>query len=173
MPRIITHSDSETKKFGKKFASTLRGGDIVCLSGELGAGKTTLVKGIAEGLGVKEEITSPTFTLMNVYEVETTDYRLQTTAQTVDQSAVVRSPLTVVKKLIHIDMYRLKNAEELIQIGVEDYLGAPDTITVVEWPEKMEKILRGKKLIKVTMEHWKNSERKIRIEKSKSIKHNL
>ncbi len=139
--QIITHSDSETKEFGKKIASTLRGGDIVCLYGELGAGKTTLVKGLAEGLGVKEEITSPTFTLMNVYEVQ--------------------SQKSKVKSLVHIDTYRLKNAEELIQIGAEDYLGQPDTVTIIEWPEKIEELLKGEKLIKITLEHGEKGQRKI------------
>jgi tRNA A37 threonylcarbamoyladenosine biosynthesis protein TsaE len=113
---------------------------------------------------VEEDITSPTFTLMNVYDVETTDYSLQTTARTVDQSAVVRSPLTVVRKLVHIDTYRLTNAAELIQIGVEDYLGQPETVTVIEWPEKIEGLLKGKRVIKIRLQHGDKDERKIEIE---------
>lgn len=126
---------------GKKLAARLRGGEIVCLYGELGAGKTTLVKGMAEGLGIKEEITSPTFTLMNVYRLPATAYQLQA--------------------LVHIDTYRLKNEQELRAIGAEDYIGKLETVTVIEWPEKMENLLKGKKTIKITLEHGENGERKI------------
>src|SRR3989338_72782 len=146
---ITTHSDTETKKLGHQLASTLHGGEIVCLYGELGVGKTTLVKGIAEGLGIEEEITSPTFTLMNVYDVKTADYGPQTTA--ISDEAVVRSPSTVVKKLIHIDTYRLRDEKELLEIGVEDYLSQPDTVTIIEWPEKIAGLLKNKKTIKITL----------------------
>ncbi len=158
----ITHSDEKTKDFGKKIAPSLRGGDVICLYGELGAGKTTLVKGIAEGLGITEEITSPTFTLMNVYGIKTTDHSLQTTANP-SHSAVVRSPSTVVR-LVHIDTYRLKNEQELIGIGVEDYLGQPDTVTIVEWPEKIEGLLKGKRVTKIKLKHREKDERSIRVE---------
>ena len=157
--QITTHSDEETKNFGKKIALDLKGGDVVCLYGELGAGKTTLVKGIAEGLGIKEEITSPTFTLMNVYRVKTTDHSLQTTANP-SNNAVVRSPSTV-DRLVHIDTYRLKNQQELLAIGAEDYLGQPGIVTIVEWPEKIENLLLGKKLVKIALEHGEKDERKI------------
>ncbi len=69
MPEYIVNDEKEMVSCGKKLALNLRGGDIVLLSGELGAGKTTLIKGIAAGLGVKEKITSPTFALMNVYDI--------------------------------------------------------------------------------------------------------
>lgn len=117
---ITTRSDQETKDVAKKLATTLKGGDVVCLHGELGAGKTTFVKGLAEGLDITEMITSPTFTLMNVYELP--EKKLKNTE---------------IKKLIHIDTYRLKNEQELIAIGVEDYLGQPGVVTVIEWPEKV------------------------------------
>ena len=65
-----TNSPQETEKFGIKLSQKLKGGDIVLLSGDLGAGKTALVKGIAKGFGIKNEITSPTFTLMNVYDIK-------------------------------------------------------------------------------------------------------
>ena len=71
---FTTHSDQETRNVGTKIATELRAGDVVCLYGELGAGKTTLVKGIAAGLGVQEEITSPTFTLMNVYQIQNSEF---------------------------------------------------------------------------------------------------
>ena len=109
---------------GEKIASKLTSGDVVLLQGELGAGKTTMAKGIAKGLGISDEIVSPTFTIMNVYEDG---------------------------KLVHIDTYRLKSEKELTEIGVEDYLGQPETITIVEWPEKIKELLVNKKTIEISI----------------------
>ncbi|TSC74232.1 MAG: ATPase [Parcubacteria group bacterium Gr01-1014_44] len=139
---LTTNSQSETELVGKKLAAKLKGSDILLLSGELGAGKTSLVKGIARGLGIKNEITSPTFTLMNIYEVQ--------------------SLKSKVKSLVHIDTYRLKDEKELLEIGVEDYLGKPNTICVIEWPEKIADLLKNKKTTSITLEHGdKPEQRKI------------
>ncbi|MEK7131881.1 MAG: tRNA (adenosine(37)-N6)-threonylcarbamoyltransferase complex ATPase subunit type 1 TsaE [Patescibacteria group bacterium] len=132
----ITNSQPETELVGKKLADKLKGGDILLLSGDLGAGKTSLIKGIAVGLGIKQKITSPTFTLMNVYEIG--NKKLE------------------IKKLIHIDTYRLKDEKELLEIGVEDYLGRPDTICAIEWPEKISGLLKNRKTIKINLEHTQN-----------------
>ena len=141
---VTTNSPQETFEYGKKLAAKLNGGDILLLSGDLGAGKTSLVKGIAAGLGIKNEITSPTFTLMNLYEI--------------------RNPKSKIRKFVHIDTYRLKDEKELIEIGVEDYLGQPDTICTIEWPEKIENLLTGKKVIAINLEHdEKPHQRKISI----------
>ena len=139
-------------KIGKKIAGQLSGGDILCLYGDLGAGKTTLVKGIAAGLGIKKTITSPTFTLMNVYPVKLLAKTSTPLARGFNGA-----------KLVHIDTYRLKDEQELVEIGAEDYLGAPDSICVIEWPEKIKKLLKNKKIVKVTMEHNGKTERKITI----------
>src|SRR3989339_1387071 len=139
-------SQQQTMSIGKQIAIKLRGGDIVLLRGDLGAGKTTLVKGIAFGLGIKEKITSPTFTLMNVHEVKSQKF--------------IKSK---VKNMVHIDTYRLKNENELIEIGVEDYLGEKDYICVIEWPEKITGLLQGKKTMMVDIESVEKNERKIRV----------
>jgi len=139
--KTLTHSEQETIDFGKKTASQLHGGDVLLLYGDLGAGKTTLVKGIAQGLNIKEEITSPTFTLMNVCGIK--NYELG------------------IKNLVHIDTYRLEDEEDLIEIGVEDYLGDENTICVVEWPEKVEGLLGGKKIIKIEIENLGEEKRDI------------
>lgn len=120
------------KNFGKKIAAELKGGDVVLLYGELGAGKTTLTRGMAEYFGIKKTITSPTFTLMNVYEVESTKYK--------------------VKRLVHIDTYRLENEKQLVEIGAEDYIGDPETVCVIEWPEKLAGLLEGKRVKKIYIE---------------------
>lgn len=139
--KIITHSVQETEEFGATLSAKLTDGSIVLLSGNLGAGKTALVKGIAKGLGIKNTITSPTFTLMNVYQIKQKQSRLN--------------------ELIHIDTYRLKNENELIEIGVEDYLGKPHTICVIEWPEKIEKLLQKyntKNFISIEIKQLENPE---------------
>lgn len=142
MSLTITTSSSETESFGKNLATKLNGGDILLLSGELGAGKTSLVKGIAKGLKIKHEINSPTFTLMNVYPVKNSK----------------------IKTLIHIDTYRLEDEKELIEIGVEDYLGKPDTVCIIEWPEKIIDLLKKYKTTSIALEHdEKPEERKITI----------
>ena len=138
-----TTSEQATMDWGTRFAETLNGGEVVCLFGELGAGKTTLAKGIAKRLGITKSITSPTFALMNVFEVQ--DAKLK------------------IKNLVHIDTYRLNNEQELIDIGVEDYLGKPDVVCVVEWPEKIASLLQNKKIIKIKLEHLDPRKREITI----------
>ncbi len=141
--QTITQSDKETRELGQKIAHSLHGGDIIILKGDLGAGKTTLTKGIAEGFGIAEDITSPTFTLMNLYKVENSPSKIKT--------------------LVHIDTYRLKNEQELLDIGVEDYLGQPDIVTIIEWPEKIPTLLQNKKVLTVTIEHNTPNERTISV----------
>lgn len=144
-----TTNEQQTKNLAEQFAATLCGGDIVVLHGDLGAGKTRFVKGLAKRLGITEDILSPTFTLMNVYQV--------------------RSPKSEVRTLVHIDTYRLKNEQELINIGVEDYLGDPHTICVIEWPEKLPNLLANKKTVSVTIEHVGEERRKITISSSNNL----
>jgi inorganic pyrophosphatase len=90
---------------------------------------------------VEGEITSPTFALMNVYKIQDSKFKIQT--------------------LVHIDTYRLKNEQELLEIGAEDYIGQPNTITIIEWPEKIEDILISKPLKTITIEHQPKNTRKI------------
>ena len=110
-----TNGVEETIAFGKALASELQRGNVLALSGELGAGKTALVKGLALGLGIEQDVTSPTFTLIHEY-------------------VGGRLPL------FHIDLYRLDAAEHALAIGIEDYLN-PAGVTVIEWAEKIECLL--------------------------------
>lgn len=137
--KLLSTTEKQTEKIGQKLALKLKGGDVLCLYGELGAGKTTLVKGLAKGLEIKKDINSPTFSLMNLYKAKKSI------------------------KLVHIDTYRLTNKQELVDIGAEDYLSAPDTICVVEWPEKIRKLLKNKNIVKVTIKHKGRNERIITI----------
>ncbi|EGO64283.1 tRNA (adenosine(37)-N6)-threonylcarbamoyltransferase complex ATPase subunit type 1 TsaE [Acetonema longum] len=109
MLRYYTSTSDETFSFGREFAQLLQDGDILCLSGDLGAGKTLLAQGIAAGLGIEVEITSPTFTVLDVYQGRYTLY--------------------------HYDWYRLAVPEELQDIGFEEYSGV-GSITLIEWADK-------------------------------------
>jgi len=141
---MILTNEKQTINYGKTLSQSLQGGDVLCLHGNLGTGKTTLTKGIARGLKIKEEITSPTFTLMQLYKIKNSN--------------------TKIKNFIHIDTYRLKDEQELIDIGALDYLGETDTICVIEWPEKIKKLLQNKKVVNIFIEHSPKG-RKIKLEK--------
>ncbi len=145
---FISESESKTLKFAEDFAKQLRGGEIIALIGELGAGKTVFTKGMARGFGIKQKIQSPTFLLMKIYKV------------TKSGSQEVRE----ITFLCHVDAYRLGNAGELVDIGILDWLGRADTVTVIEWADKVPEFLRGEKVIKIKMELGKRGdERKIEI----------
>lgn len=119
-----TSTSHQTELFAMRFAGPLQGGDVIALSGELGAGKTVFTNGIAKGLGIQKQITSPTFVLMMLYSIPKT-----------------KSSPNYRSALCHIDTYRLGSAQELIDIGVDDYIGKAGVITVIEWPEKIAALL--------------------------------
>lgn len=110
MLAYTSHTPDETLAFGRALGQRLAAGDFLCLTGDLGAGKTLLAQGIAGGLGVAENITSPTFTILQVYETG----RLS---------------------LCHFDLYRLERTAELDDIGFSEFSGA-DGAVVVEWADK-------------------------------------
>ena len=127
--KMITNSTQETIAFGKKFAKTLKGGEVVLLIGDLGSGKTTFVKGVASELGVKNTITSPTFVLMKVYKIKNIKIKKN------------------IKVLVHIDAYRGLDLNDLENIGALEYFGEHDTICLVEWGGALEDYCRKKKII--------------------------
>jgi len=108
--RLHSSSPEETEKLAREFAHQLRPGDWVALSGALGAGKTVWARGIGRGLGVTNHITSPTYTLISVYEGRV--------------------------RFCHLDMYRVRSAEELVDFGLETYDDGRSVI-VVEWAENL------------------------------------
>jgi len=120
MKTIITHSPAETKEFAQSFAKNLKGGEVLGLVGELGAGKTVFVQGLAEALGVKEIVNSPTFVLLKAYPI--------------------LNPKSSILNLVHIDAYRLDFFEQLKEIGVEEYLNKKDCLVVVEWADRVPEI---------------------------------
>ena len=111
MATFISHSPAETESLGEEWGRAAQRGLVVALTGDLGAGKTQLVKGIARGLGVEARVHSPTFTLVNEYR----SGRLQ---------------------LFHLDLYRLETSAQILSAGLEDYL-QPDGVAVIEWAERL------------------------------------
>ncbi|MBU3803175.1 MAG: tRNA (adenosine(37)-N6)-threonylcarbamoyltransferase complex ATPase subunit type 1 TsaE [Candidatus Cellulosilyticum pullistercoris] len=109
-----TQSEKETFKIGHQLAENSKPGDIYCLLGDLGVGKTVFSKGFATGLGITEPITSPTFTIVQVYEAE--------------------------KPLYHFDMYRIEDEDELEMIGYEDYFYGQG-VCLVEWANNVEEVI--------------------------------
>ncbi len=114
MLSVITHSPDETWELARKLAPLLSSGDVINLSGDLGAGKTVFSKGLAVGLGIEEPVTSPTFTLIKEY--------------------MGRLPL------YHFDVYRLASPEEMEELGFDEYFYGSG-VSVVEWGDKIEELL--------------------------------
>ena len=111
MATFISHSPAETGSLGERWGHAAQRGLVIGLSGDLGAGKTQLVKGIARGLGITARVHSPTFTLVNEYG----GGRL---------------------RLFHLDLYRLETRRQMVSAGLEEFL-QPDGVTVIEWAERL------------------------------------
>lgn len=138
MKTITTNSEQETFDFAQNYAQELQGGEIIGLDGDLGAGKTIFSKGLAKGLDVKNIVTSPTFVIMKVYDANHPK----------------------IKKLCHIDAYRITSAEDIIAIGAEEYFNRSDAVTIIEWAGNIKKILPPKtKFIEIS--HLPENQRKI------------
>ena len=143
MVTYTTNNESETEALGERFAAGLKGGSvIVAMYGDLGAGKTAFVRGMARGLGLSCRVSSPTFTIVNEYLGE--------------------------RDLIHFDMYRLGSADELFEIGWEDYVNR-GAVCAVEWSENVDGAFWGDE-IKVIIEKTGDNTRKITIEGGPDLK---
>lgn len=121
MQKFITNSQEETINIAKNLAKTVKGGDVIVLNGELGAGKTVFTKGLAKGLGINDIITSPTFTILNEYH---------------------SSP-----SLFHFDMYRIEDENELKELGFDEYIGNPNIICAIEWAERVPSLIPTKHIL--------------------------
>lgn len=137
--RLISYSPKDTWKLGRKLGKVLAGGDVVCLTGELGSGKTALVQGIGEALGVGVPMTSPTFTLIQEYAGHVRDCVEGQDAGPGGGFAERAVPSNAVR-VVHMDLYRLAHPEEAEVIGVGDSF-QEDTIVLIEWPEIARDIL--------------------------------
>lgn len=133
-------SEEETLRLGIEFSKRLVPGDLVAFYGDLGAGKTEFIKGICEGLAVREIVSSPTFNIVNEYQGESRNGRVLT--------------------LFHIDLYRIESPSELIEIGLEETLADLEAVKLIEWAEIAEAILpRERYDVKLTALDDENSRR--------------
>lgn len=134
MKSVVSRSEAETMAIAKKFAEEIQKGDVVCLQGNLGAGKTQFVRGFVQGFGLSgDEVSSPTFTLINEYKGSMPIY--------------------------HFDCYRLEHYVEALEIGAEEYFYG-DGVCIVEWPERILEILPNEKKL-IIFEQTGKKERKI------------
>lgn len=134
---FLSYCEQDTEDLGRRLARSLpAGGQVIAMYGELGAGKTAFIRGLGQGLGIQELISSPTFTIVNEYQGE--------------------------RELFHFDMYRLSSAEELFDIGWDDYL-ARGGICAVEWSENVTRAFDGSEIV-VTLRKTGESSREITIE---------
>lgn len=132
--KYITKNSKQTMLLGQKLAKNITQGGCFGLVGDLGAGKTCFTKGIALGLGIKKNITSPTFVLMRVYPAKHKH----------------------IKQLVHLDAYRLEKAVSLTAIGLDDYLNDNKTLILVEWANKVPAVIKNKKNV-IKFKHLKES----------------
>lgn len=153
---IITKSAEETKKIATNLAQDLKKcpfgtspegrqlllkhAFIIALEGNLGSGKTTYIQGLAMGLGIEENVLSPTFVILKEFSIAVSGF----------------------KKFYHIDAYRLKNSQELIELGFKDLIKNSENIIVIEWADRIKRLL-PKKVIWVTFKNFKGNKRKIQI----------
>ncbi len=136
MPKYHSSCPEDTREVGRRLVRKNRTGSIICLYGPLAAGKTTLVKGMAEGLGIDEPIVSPSYVLMRDYEGD--------------------------GLLFHLDLFRINSGEEFIEAGLEEYLLKEKGFTAIEWAGRIEEILPQER-IDVSLELRGEDERDIEV----------
>ena len=117
-----TTSEKQTRATATRFAKTLKPGAVLVFTGDLGGGKTTFTKGLAAGLGLADAVTSPTFVLMQIYKKK-------------------KSGRGKIARLYHFDLYRIKSAQELHDLGFDDFISDPEAVTVLEWGEKFPELV--------------------------------
>ncbi|HEX7041758.1 MAG TPA: tRNA (adenosine(37)-N6)-threonylcarbamoyltransferase complex ATPase subunit type 1 TsaE, partial [Patescibacteria group bacterium] len=122
--KTVTKNFEETQKLGEEFAKSLMPRDVICLYGDLGAGKTTFMQGLAKGFGIKHRIISPTFIIVRKY---------------------LNDDGSEIKSLYHIDLYRTETEDDLKGLGIPEILEEKDGIVAIEWPEKMMSLMPGKR----------------------------
>lgn len=140
--KIKSKSSEETKKIGEDFANKIENGMVILLYGDLGAGKTTFVQGFAKGLGIKDRILSPTFVLQRMHDVDSKE----------------------IKRLNHMDLYRIENPMEIENLGIEELFDDPQSLTIIEWADRLLNF-KPKKGFKITFKEFGDMEREINFEK--------
>lgn len=115
----VSHSEKQTDQIAQNLVKILQGGEVIALSGDLGTGKTTFVKGVAKAFGIARDITSPTFAILKEYPVN----------------------FGRIKKMVHVDAYRLAGAKDAEAIGLPEFFDNQNAVTLIEWPENIETLL--------------------------------
>lgn len=133
---FLSHSEAETEAFAAKLAARFPRGKILTLYGDLGAGKTVFARGFARGLGITEPISSPTYTIIQEY------------------------PLPDYGWFYHLDLYRINNSESALMFGVDEFLSDPESVVLMEWPERIQDILPAN-TIKINIRHLTDTEREL------------
>ncbi len=138
MKKIINNIE-EMRSFAKEFGKSLKGGEVILLNGDLGAGKTTFVRFVLESLGVDEPVSSPSFTIMKNYANK--DF-----------------------KFYHFDMYRIENIDETYEFGFEEYIqNSTDSVVFIEWAERVEELLTNTKVININFKRLGEEKRELDI----------
>lgn len=137
LKEVITNNFEETFNLGREFSENLSGGEVLCLEGDLGAGKTTFTQGVLSGLGVADNVNSPTFVIIKEYSLSGNE----------------------IKNVYHIDTYRVES-NDIIDLGWENISGKRENIVIVEWPEKIKEII-PQKSIWIKFEYLDQDKRKI------------
>jgi len=149
---FVTNSPAKTRKLGELMAKELRGGEIVCLVGELGSGKTTFAQGMLRGLGAKGPYTSPTFLVIKHYKKEIPSLKSQYPIKSQISKSEIRN-------IYHIDAYRV-GSKDVLNLGWEEIIGNKNSVVIVEWAERIRAIV-PKRAIWLKFEHLGGNERKI------------
>lgn len=139
-----TKSEKETRAFAREFAGSLKGGEVLVLTGDLGGGKTTFTRGLAEGLDLDGAVTSPTFVIMQIYKPKKSSPKKLT--------------------LYHYDLYRIKTVDELYNLGFEDFLNDEKAVVILEWGEKFLEVLPAT-VKQITFKNLGGDEREITVTK--------
>lgn len=154
---FITQKSKETKELGKLLAKELSGSEVICLSGELGAGKTTFTQGLLEGLGAEKPYTSPTFVVMKEYSAENPVKSLRSHGASKKQE--VRNKK--IQTIYHLDAYRV-SAEDILNLGWEEIISGDKNVCIVEWADRIEKII-PRRAVWIDFEWIDEKKRRIRI----------
>ncbi len=162
---IVTKSLEETQDFARNMAQELSGGEVLLLFGDLGAGKTTFIQGLAEGLGITQRIISPTFLIMRSYIIPFSFSSPQSLSFPRKRESIQRigSPIKPgMTTLYHLDLYRINSEDDLEGLGIREILDDKNSIVAIEWPEKLGHFL-PKKRIELHFTNFSEKERKITV----------
>ncbi len=179
---LYSNSLKETQKIAAKMAKEMvvgpirsrgalralaasNGVNIIALEGELGAGKTAFVQAFVKALGVKEKVKSPTFNIIKKYKIPSRSNGYSFRWQS-HRGSSTRSGLMAIRYLYHIDCYRLRDHKDATPIGIKEILKEKENFVLIEWPERISKIL-PRRITKIHIDHISRNKRKIQISKSR------